>query len=104
MIKRWNKITELVNDKTYLEYIINDFSTVLDDKNKTFIWKCEKIIELMDNLKVTNNRDLVRKILPTILSLSEDYNSEFNMAKMLDLENILEYKREFLIKILRETV
>ena len=90
-------MTELVNDKTYLEYIFNDFSTVLDDKDKTFIWKCEKIIELMDILKVTNNRnnrDLVRKILITILSLSEDYNSEFNLAKILDLESISEYERE----------
>ncbi len=58
----------------------------------------------MDNLKVTNNRDLIRKILLTILSLSEDYNSEFNMAKVLDLENISEYERDVLIKILGETV
>ncbi len=97
-------MTELANDTTYLEYILNDFSTVLDDRDKEFIWKCEKIIELMDILKVTNNRDLVRKILITILSLSENYNSEFNMAKVLDLENISEYEREVLIKTLRETV
>ncbi len=97
-------MTELANDTTYLEYILNDFSTVLDDRDKEFIWKCEKIIELMDILKVTNNRDLVRKILITILSLSENYNSEFNMAKVLDLENISEYEREVLIKALRETV
>ncbi len=58
----------------------------------------------MDFLKVTNNRDLVRKLLITILSLFENYNSEFNLAKVIDLENISEYEREVLIKTLKEVV
>ena len=38
------------------------------------------------------------------MSLFENYNSEFNLAEAIDLENISEYEREVLIKTLRETV
>ncbi|MFX0187793.1 MAG: hypothetical protein ACFE8A_08660 [Candidatus Hodarchaeota archaeon] len=75
--------------------IMEQALAVLDKDDKKFIWKCRKIIELMNFLRQSYKKIVVKNALILILSLFEDYRIDAISKKE---KNILinTLKEEFL--------
>lgn len=87
--------------------IIDQAFTVLNDGDDKFIWKCNKIIELMNFLKESTNEffNLVAKnAIILLLSIFEDFNIDLGLTKSVDLDAISEQEKEILIKILKSEI
>jgi len=73
----------------YFIEIIDFFQNRHMDRETTEIWKNKSIIELMKVLKLTNNKEFVRKALILLISLfnhipPDSYNKKGVKAKLLN--------------------
>jgi len=82
--------------------IMEQALAVLDDKDEKFIWKCRKIIELMNFLKHSYNKLLVKNALIIILSLFEDYCIDLITSNRDDLDALSKLEKKIFIDTLKE--
>jgi hypothetical protein len=79
--------------------IMEQALAVLDKDDKKFIWKCRKIIELMD---IFNDKKIIRNMLIFILSLIDNYKTDFLSSRGVELKRLSETERKILITTLKE--
>jgi hypothetical protein len=82
--------------------IMEQALAVLDKDDKKFIWKCRKIIELMDILNESYDKKIIRNMLIFILSLIDNYKTDFLSSRGVELKRLSETERKILITTLKE--
>ena len=76
--------------------IMEQALAVLDTNDEKFIWKCRKIIELMNFLRHSYKKIVVKNALILILSLLEDYCIDLISSKSEDLDTISKQEKNIL--------
>ncbi|MFX1392313.1 MAG: hypothetical protein ACFFAH_01950 [Promethearchaeota archaeon] len=82
--------------------IMEQALAVLDNNDEKFIWKCRKIIELMNFLKYSYNKLLVKNALILILSLFENHYIGLVTSKPKNLDYFSKQEKKILIDTLKE--
>ncbi len=86
----------------YME-ILEKYSKICDDEDEKLIGVCQKIVELMEILRITNDKQLVKNALIFILSLFDlDHVVEFKSSGDHTSNYISNQEKEKLISILEE--
>ena len=87
--------------------IMNQAFAVLNDDDDKFIWKCHKIIELMNFLKESADeffKLVVKNALILLLSIFEDFYIDLVVSKSVELDAISKQEKEILIKTLKSEI
>lgn len=82
--------------------IMEQALAVLDTNDEKFIWKCRKIIELMNFLRHSYKKIVVKNALILILTLFEHYGIDLISSKSEDLDAFSKQEKNILINMLKE--
>ena len=82
--------------------IIEQALAVLEKDDENFIWKCRKIIELMNFLRHSYKKIVVKNALILILTLFEHYGIDLISSKSEDLDAFSKQEKNILINMLKE--
>ena len=91
-------------EANFYSEIMDHAFDVLNDGNDRFIWKCHKIIELMNILKESANeyfKIVIKNALILLLSIFEDFYVASVDLKSVDLDEISKQEKEILINTLK---
>jgi len=90
----------------YSEIIDQAFDLLNKDKN-SLIWKCHKIIELMNILKESENEFLklaIKNALILLLSIFEDFYIDSLDSKSVEFDEISKIEKDILINTLKSEI
>ena len=77
--------------------IIDQAIAIADDYDEKFIWKCQKIIELMKYLKCSHNKRFVKDALILVLALCEDDHIDSTKSKSAESDSFSKHEKKNLI-------
>jgi len=92
----------MINEIELYHDILDESSIVLRNKYQRFVWKCHKIIELMNDLDDFCDKKILRNALILIISLFNNYSPDYITSGSVKLEKISKIERENLIRILEK--
>ncbi len=90
------------NENEFYMEILEKYSKICDDEDEKLIGVCQKIVELMEILRITNDKQLVKNALIFILSLFDLDHVELKSSKDNTPYYISHQERKKLISILEE--
>ncbi|MFW9898680.1 MAG: hypothetical protein ACFFDO_05410 [Candidatus Thorarchaeota archaeon] len=83
-------------------HLLEESSTISRNNYQKFVWKCRKIIELMDILNESYDKKIIRNMLIFILSLFDNYKTDFLSSRGVELKELSETERKILISTLKD--
>ena len=95
-IKTVTEISYIYDDFEYYTQLFEEFQDLKSNDYELEIWRCNKLIELMDNLRFSVNKEFVRNSLILILTLYSEaaWSKKIHAAqdaKALSVEQKKEY-------------
>ncbi len=87
--------------------IMDQAFDVLNKGDEKFIWKCHKIVELMNFLKESADdffKLVVKNAIILLFSIFEDFYIDLVVSKSVDLDTISKQEKEILINTLKTEI
>ncbi|MFX1392314.1 MAG: hypothetical protein ACFFAH_01955 [Promethearchaeota archaeon] len=94
----------MINEIELYHNILDESSIVLSNKYQRFVWKCHKIIELMNDLDENCDKKILRNALIIINSLFNNYSPDCINSGSIKLEKLSKIERENLIRVLEKEI
>ena len=95
------EISYIQDDFEYYAQLFEDFQNHKCNETQLEIWRCDKIIELMENLRFSVNREFVRDALVLILTLYYGYTRDYALIGAKDTKNLSRDERTDYLMILK---